>query len=140
MPGGRPSDYKPEYCDMLIQHMASGLTKESFAGVVGVERKTLYNWIHNNPEFEQANGIGKSKELLFWEKMLIDVASGKMKGNIIGIIFKLKNIAPDLYAEKQVIEQTAQIEHKGDKVNVSLLSPETLQLIMKDYQKIKDAA
>jgi hypothetical protein len=24
---GRPSDYKPEYCEMLIEHMSKGLSK-----------------------------------------------------------------------------------------------------------------
>ena len=29
-PVGRPTKYKPEYCEMLIEHMSEGLSFESF--------------------------------------------------------------------------------------------------------------
>ena len=29
---GRPTDYKKEYCELLIEHMAAGFSFESFAG------------------------------------------------------------------------------------------------------------
>ncbi len=65
--GGRPTKYDPRYCEMLIEHMASGLSYESFAGVLGITRATLYNWeIHG--EFLDAKEIGSQRNLLFWEK------------------------------------------------------------------------
>lgn len=66
---GRPSDFKPEYCERLIEHMAEGLSFESFAGVIGTSRKTIYNWEKANPEFLHAKEIGTEKSRLFWESI-----------------------------------------------------------------------
>lgn len=65
---GRPTDYDPIYCEMLIKHMEDGLSYESFAGVVGCCEKTLYNWESEFPEFLQAKNKGKPKCRLWWEK------------------------------------------------------------------------
>jgi hypothetical protein len=65
---GRYTEYRPEFCDRLIDHMGEGLSYESFAGTLGVCKKTLYNWEKEFPEFEQAKGIGLEKGRLYWEK------------------------------------------------------------------------
>lgn len=68
-PVGRPSKYKPEYCDLLIQHMRDeGLSFESFGGVVDVCRDTLYEWANQHPEFSDAKKRGESHGRLYWEK------------------------------------------------------------------------
>ena len=74
MAGGRPTSYKPEYCDMLIRHMRSGLSFESFAGVVGVSKQTIYDWEKVNPEFLDAKKKGAALSNLFWEKIGINGA------------------------------------------------------------------
>lgn len=77
MSGGRPTDYKPKYCKMMLDHfdqplyitkkkeIASGGRKviveeekpnsmptfERFALSIGVIHETLRNWCKNNPEF-----------------------------------------------------------------------------------------
>jgi len=101
MPGGRPSKYKPEYCEMLIEHMKKGLSFESFSGLVGVHLDTLYEW-QKKPEFSEAKNIGRAYERLFWEKIYTHAAMGYNKLSINGkeviinpnptlIIFKMKN-------------------------------------------------
>jgi len=69
MPAGRPSKYKLEYCDMLIQHMSEGLSFESFGGIVDVCKDTLYEWARNHKEFSYAKKTARSKCLLFWERL-----------------------------------------------------------------------
>lgn len=69
---GRPTLYKAEYCEELVKHMASGLSYESFAGVVGVCKQTIYNWEADYPEFLDAKGRGTEQSRLFWEKLCID--------------------------------------------------------------------
>lgn len=64
--------YKPEYCDLIIDHMTQGFSYESFAGVVGVSKQTLYNWESNNPEFKEAKEVGKSRSLLWWEGIMLE--------------------------------------------------------------------
>lgn len=65
---GRPSLYKPEYCEKLIKHMRKGLSFESFAGVVDVNIDTLYEWEKVHANFSEAKKIAFAKCRLFWEK------------------------------------------------------------------------
>lgn len=66
-PVGRPSKYRPEYCEELIVHMSRGLSKESFAGVVGVDADTIRRWEHDHTEFYAAAARGKERSRLWWE-------------------------------------------------------------------------
>ena len=67
--GGRKTDYKPEFCEMLIEHMAEGYSFKSFGGVVGVCEDTLYQWQKVHKEFSESNKIGKLKSMIWWEKV-----------------------------------------------------------------------
>lgn len=76
---GRPKvEFKDEYCDKLIEHMSEGMSFESFAGVIGVGRETLYKWVGKedpktsedkarHPEFKDARKIAIEQCLLYWE-------------------------------------------------------------------------
>lgn len=66
-PVGRPSSYKPEYCESLIDKMASGFSFEAFAGSVNVSKETAYNWCDKHPEFLYAKKIGFALCQLWWE-------------------------------------------------------------------------
>lgn len=92
MPGGRPTDYDPKYCDMLIDHMSEGLSFESFGGVVGCCKETLYSWMRENPAFLDARKQGNEASRLLWEKIGIDGTVGKIKNfNAASYIFNKKN-------------------------------------------------
>lgn len=65
---GRPTDYKKEYCELLIEHMAAGFSFESFAGKVGASKQTIYDWMTKNVEFLDARKKGDALSLLWWEK------------------------------------------------------------------------
>lgn len=69
---GRKTDYKTQYCDELIDHMSKGYSYESFAGSIGVVKKTLYNWEESFLEWGEAKEIAFEKCRLFWEKLGID--------------------------------------------------------------------
>lgn len=64
-----PSKYTEAMPQMLIDHMKGGLSYESFAGVAGVSRATLYNWESDKEEFKAAKEIGEAMSLLWWEKL-----------------------------------------------------------------------
>lgn len=86
------SKYKEEYCDMLIKHMAEGFSFESFASNIGVHRDTLYEWTNVHECFSDAKKIGTAKNLFYWEKMGIGMASGKQKSGSPGVwSFNMKN-------------------------------------------------
>lgn len=89
---GRPTDYKPEYCQMVIEHMAKVFSFESFAGVVGVSKQTLYDWRSKHKDFLDAHNVAKMKVQLGIEKMFKAQITGQMKGSPATLIFYAKNI------------------------------------------------
>jgi hypothetical protein len=64
----RELEYKPEYCQKLIEHMSTGLSYESFGGVVDVGRQTMYDWEKRFPEWLHAKRVAFDKCQLWWEK------------------------------------------------------------------------
>lgn len=66
---GRETDYKPEFCQMLIEHMSEGLSFKSFGGIVSVCKDTLYEWVKVHKQFSDSKDIGHLKSMLFYEKV-----------------------------------------------------------------------
>lgn len=102
---GRPSSYDPAFCDALEDHFAQGFSYESFAGVVGVSKQTLYNWEQSHPEFLDAKKAHEAKSQLVWERRLNSFATTG-EGNATAIIFGLKNRASDSWRDVKAQEIT----------------------------------
>lgn len=77
--GGRPSKWKDEFCEQLIQHMERGYSLESFGAVAGVGKSTIYDWIKEKPKFSDAFQEGQAKSLRFWEALGINIVAGKIE-------------------------------------------------------------
>lgn len=71
MPAGRPSKYKPEFCDLLIEHMERGGSYEGFAGhpKVRVSIATIYTWEQEHPEFLEAKGCAFAAARNHWDEI-----------------------------------------------------------------------
>lgn len=87
---GRPTDYKPEYCQLLIEHMGEGFSFEAFAAIVNCHKDTLYQWVLSHNEFSDSKKIAFERSRLFWERVGIDIAV-KGEGNATAFIFNMKN-------------------------------------------------
>ncbi len=90
---GGPSKYKPEYCQLLINHMREGGSYETFATDIpdnSVTDRTLYNWEKNHPEFFQAKRRGFLLSKRHWEDLGKQIIIGDLKGSMIGWIFTMK--------------------------------------------------
>ena len=87
----RKTDFKPEYCERLVEHMGKGLSYESFAGEIGCCRRTLYNWEESQPAFLHAKKEAFEKCMLYWEKIGLGQATGQLKGSTASWIFNMKN-------------------------------------------------
>lgn len=111
MSGGRPTDYDPKYCDELVQHMAGGLSFESFAGTIGVCRKTLYNWEAEHEEFLHAKNTGLERGRLWWERIGRAASSGQ---KVAGFDHKHFNTAVYIFTMKNRFKWRDSIEHTGD--------------------------
>lgn len=118
---GRPSLYKPEYDQMLIDHMATGLSFESFAAITDTCKDTLYEWAKVHPSFSDAKKKAVQKCRLFWEKLGVDHilnisetskssdGSNYSKSKSLNAsiwIFNMKNRFKDEWREKQETEIT----------------------------------
>jgi len=113
MPGGRPTKYKREYCKQLINHMKEGLSFETFAALINVNTQTIYNWTYDYEEFFEAKQLGINESKLFWEKMGVEGAGGKLKNFNYGCWFRnMANRFPDQWRDK--IEITAKDETLKD--------------------------
>lgn len=129
MKRGRPTDYKPEYCELLIAHMAEGLSFESFAGKVGASKQTIYDWMQKNPEFLDSRRKGDALSLLWWEKEGKDgMWSGKQFNAAIWMI-NMKN----RHGWRDRLEMKADL--KIDSETVRNLSDQELAAALKEAVK-----
>ncbi len=69
MPVGRPSDYRPEYCQAVIDHCSQGATLTSFAASIDQGRATIYRWQDEHPQFRDACALARAKCQDWWEKL-----------------------------------------------------------------------
>lgn len=104
---GRPSDYKPEYCDEIVAHMSGGASITSFAAEIDVARSTINEWMSVHPEFSEAVKRAKAKCAAWWELQGREIATGKADGNPTLVIFGLKNMADEDWREKHAIDHTS---------------------------------
>src|SRR3990167_3146918 len=92
-PNGRfASKYKPEFDDLVIEHLSKGYSFQSFAGVVRVNYDTLFAWVKVHPSFAYAKEVGTAQSHLFWERMGIHGTVGKIDKFVPSTwIFNMKN-------------------------------------------------
>ena len=114
-PEGRPTKYKPEYCQEMLSFFDRNFTEKvngkveacnfpsvaGFARKIGVAKSTLYEWAKNHEEF--SNVLARCKDIQ--EDILIN-NSLKNSYNASFSQFLLKNTHG--FKDKQEVEQTVQ--------------------------------
>lgn len=89
---GRPTVYRKEYCQQLIDYMKQGHSFETFGVDLDVSIDTLYKWLAKYPEFSEARTKGLHAAQKTLESLGMMIASGKVKGTGTGAwIFLMKN-------------------------------------------------
>lgn len=108
-PVGRPTDYRPEYCETAIDLGKTGASKVEIAVELGVTRKTLDNWCAQHPEFLHA--ITRAHELsqVWWERkgrdnLEADRFQASMWSRSMAARF------PDDWREKQDVDLNAKVQ------------------------------
>ena len=110
-------NFRDEFCDELILHMSKGFSKESFSVILDEKFKihhpknAMRHWEKTYPQFEEAIEFGKSKQLLFYEGLLISKATGMLPSNLetLGstgisfseIKFALTTLCPEVWGNGQ---------------------------------------
>jgi len=66
---GRPSTFKAEYCEKVIELGKQGMSVVEMACEIGVARATLEtNWPEQHPEFLEAFTRAREESQAWWEK------------------------------------------------------------------------
>lgn len=111
--GGRPTDYRPEYCEMVVTDMAQGYSLGAFAGLIGVSRRTLTEWMAVHKEFSLAVSRGKAVRLRQWEDAALKGATTQQGGNATLIVFGLKNAGRAHAGEEDEWAEKTEFKHSG---------------------------
>lgn len=88
---GRPSEYRPEYCETVIEHMGQGYSLTAFAGHIRVARDTVYGWIKTHSEFSDAVSRARAARVDWLEGKLLRSRKG---AETSAAIFALRNADP----------------------------------------------
>ena len=68
-PGGRPTDYRPEYCEKVIELGKMGASIIEMACEIGVDRKTLEKiWPAAHEEFFRSFTLARQYSQVWWER------------------------------------------------------------------------
>lgn len=104
---GRPSEYRPEYCQKLIEWMSEGRSFGTFGTTIDVTEETLGQWVVKHPAFAEAKAKAKIAERQWWETVARGAAAGKIKNSAQAVlIFSMKNKFPQHYNDRRQVELT----------------------------------
>lgn len=68
-PIGRPSKYKPEYCERVVEMAReTGAGPAEYAAEFDVDRASMYRWAEEHEEFRTALTRAKIQEQAWWER------------------------------------------------------------------------
>lgn len=91
-PMGRPTKYRPEFCNMLIEHRRKGYGFQSFAADCDCDVSQLYRWRDQHSDFRHAIKKAAAVGRKTWEGLGIKAAAGQVKNfNPAAYIFLGKN-------------------------------------------------
>lgn len=103
MPAGRPTDYRPEFAEEIVQLMDEGLSLTAASAELGFWRQRAYEWAVKHPEFADAIKFGQARRTLKLERDLLGSGDGPF---VTSRIFALKNAAPDEWRDRVVNEHS----------------------------------
>ena len=141
MPAGRPTKYKPEYCEKLIKHMTEGYSFESFAAIADCCVDTLNEWAKVHPEFSAAKKRAFAKSMVYWEKMGKEGSSGDLEN------FKQSSWIYTMkcrFGRMGWMEPPQQVHQKSENININAddildrLSPDLQQQILNELNRADD--
>lgn len=64
---GRPTKYKPEFCDTVVELGALGKSKAQMAAALGSDRATINRWCDEHEEFRVAIARARDLAMAWWE-------------------------------------------------------------------------
>lgn len=129
MPGGRPTTYKPEYCEMVIEAAREGKSLTSFAADIDVGRQSITDWAKAHEEFSLAVTRAKAITGAWYERQqrrLIEEGGTSAQSTLV--VFGLKNMASDDWREKLDVGLSGDLNLNA-KLDLSGLTEEQLRAL-----------
>lgn len=166
-PGGRPTDFKKEYCEQAEKLCKLGATDKELADFFGVTEQTVNNWKNSQPKFFESIKAGKTMadanvaDRLYQRAMGFEhdseeikvVSDGRGEGSsvervpvrkiyppdTVAAIFWLKNRQKDKWRDKAEVDHTTKGESINDKTDLSKLTTDELNLVLKAKKVLGDS-
>lgn len=121
---GRPSKYKPEYCDLLLKHGKEGYSFETFPAAIYefdgslIAPETCYEWATVHEDFSLIKKVFYSLSRRFWEKLSLSGAMGEIDGySASTVIFLLKSRFGLKDGSEVSKARSSKIEEKWEKLS-----------------------
>lgn len=138
-PGGRPTKFKPEYCELAYNYCLLGATDAKLAQFFDVSEQTINTWKSEHPQFLESLKKGKEQADAIVAQSLFKRATGyehdavkifndqgapmvvdyveRFPPDTTAAIFWLKNRQPAMWRDKQELD----VSNKHDiKVSVDM--------------------
>jgi hypothetical protein len=118
MPAGRPTSYKPEYCDRIVEMGAYGASKAEMCADIGISRQTYDDWKAAHPEFLEADKKAVELSQGWWEQQGRVATFGGTDGfNATSYIFNMKNRFPGDWRDKKEVDVSLSHEQALDELD-----------------------
>jgi hypothetical protein len=108
MPAGRPSKFKEEFCQLVIDCGREGMSKAEMSAEIGINYDTFDRWQNEIPQFTEAVKEAVRLSQAWWEKNGRIATFGGHEGfNATSYIFQMKNRFPQDWRDKRDIDHTS---------------------------------
>ena len=110
---GRPTDYRPEYCEQVILLGKEGKSHAQIACELSVSRQTLYDWQAAHPEFLDAIKEARDYAQAWFENIAQNNLLAPVQGFSASLWAKAVSCRfADDYTDKTKQEITATVTHE----------------------------
>lgn len=110
MAGGRPTDFKSEYCDKVIELGKEGMSRAEICLELDICYQTLLNWSDSHPEFLEALKTSSRFSQGWWEMKGRKATFDTEGFNSTSYIFNMKNRFKDDWSDtssnKIIVEES----------------------------------
>lgn len=90
---GRPTEFKPEYCGLLIEYGKTGDTMHKMCYELEIPADTFYQWVKSFPQFARAYKTNRIMCEHYYVNLAKESIEGKRKNfNSVAFIFCAKNL------------------------------------------------
>lgn len=107
-PGGRPPDYKSEFCRLIIELGREGYSQARMAAAIGVSKQTITDWAKRHTEFSDALTRARTLSQAWWEEKA-QAGLGNREFNAAIWDKSVKSMFRDDYTDRTINEQTGTV-------------------------------